>query len=91
MTTFNAPRFPALSSLSPEDARALADWANELEREILFRLDGVAEGSANLSPFWSVSVSGYPNRTLPAGASTAQIVDVVGTLVRDLKGKGIVA
>jgi hypothetical protein len=83
------PDPPRLTSLSPADTTAFRNWASELNRALALVASQLS--AANRSPFWDVSVSVYPTRTLPLGATAAQIQDSLGTLILDLKGKGVVA
>ena len=89
MSAVRFPDPPRLTSLSPADTQAFRNWAAELNRAL--SLIAAQLGSSNRSPFWDVSVSVYPTRTLPLGATTDQLQETLGTLILDLKGKGVVA
>ena len=89
MTAIRFPDPPRLESLSPADEQAFRRWAAELNRTL--SLISAQLSAANRTPFWDVSVSVYPSRTLPLGATAAQLQNALGTLVLDLKGKGLVA
>lgn len=86
---FRLPEPPNLSGLSNQDATALRRWMSEVNRQLTALL-GTPQ-AANREPFWQVSVSVYPSRTLTPSSTLGQTIDVVGTLVKDLKDKGIVA
>lgn len=86
---FRLPDPPNFSSLSPDDATAMRRWMSEINRQLTTLL-GTPQ-AANREPFWQVSVSVYPSRTLSSSSTLGEAIDAVGTLVKDLKDKGIVA
>ena len=83
------PDPPTLASLSPEDAEELRLWAARVNQQVE-RLAG-AIVAANTSPFWAVAPTVYPSRTLGASPTLAELSDSFGTLVKDLKAKGVIA
>jgi hypothetical protein len=84
------PEPPVLASLSAEDDLAFRRWAAELNRQITVIMQRMT--AANGLPLWNVPTpSNYPHRTLQPGHGTPEIRDALGTLLVDLKAKGIIA
>ena len=83
------PDPPTLASLSPEDAEELRLWAARVNQQVERLAQAVV--AANTSPFWTVAPTVYPARTLGASPTLAQLSDSFGTLVKDLKAKGVIA
>lgn len=85
------PEFPALSALSKEDQARIASWWAAFMNEIYKRDAAVIAGAANGKPFWSLSHVSV-NRTYDvSGATLAQTANALGTLLSDLKNKGVTA
>ncbi len=83
------PDPPELPSLSPEDAEALRLWASRVNQQVELLARNMT--AANTSPFWAVAPTVYPARTLGASPTLSQLSDAFGTLVKDLKAKGVIA
>lgn len=89
MSIYRFPDPPDLRSLTPADAQAYRRWASELNRSLSLMASQLG-GAANGPPFWNVSVGTYPTRTLTPAATAAQVRDALGTLLVDLKAKGVI-
>ncbi len=83
------PDPPSLASLSPADATKLRQWAAELNRSLALLASTLS--AANGPPSWDVQTpAAYPYRTLTTAATAAEVRDALGTLLVDLKGKGVI-
>ena len=89
MSIYRFPDPPELRSLSPGDAQAYRRWASELNRSLSLMAAQLG-GAANGPPFWDVSVGSYPTRTLTPTASHSDLRAALGTLLVDLKAKGVI-
>lgn len=89
MSIYRFPDPPELRSLSPADTAAYRRWAAELNAT-LNRMASQMGGAANGAPFWAVSVSTYPTRSLAPTATTDDVRNALGTLLVDLKAKGVI-
>lgn len=83
------PDPPNLPSLSPEDAEEFRAWAARVNEQVAILARAMV--AANTSPFWTVAPTVYPARTLAATPTLQQLSDSFGTLVKDLKSKGVIA
>jgi hypothetical protein len=89
VSVYRFPDPPELRSLSAEDALAYRRWASELNRSLALLASRF--GAANGAPLWGVSApAAYPYRTLTTTATTAEVRDALGTLLVDLKAKGVI-
>jgi hypothetical protein len=86
------PDLPELPSLSRSDEAALTFWYSELQRALEQRDARTFFGAINVSAF-DTSASTTPNRSfvISTSAGVTATYDMLTTLIRDLRAKGIVA
>ena len=86
------PELPELPSLSRDDEAVLTFWWSEVLRELEQRDSQTFFGAANVSAY-DTSASTTPNRTfvISTSAAVTATYDLVTTLIRDLRAKGILA